>query len=250
MAKRIYERYDGTEITEDMLQEASQLFSENYGVWGPRAASVQGTFAKAGNRVKMSKDRLRAQYLPHDAVCSYIKVTVDGCLAGNVFACRWKYNNLTVCWITQLVVHRDYRERGLAMGLLNELKEDDDIYGLVTSHPAACVAAARVFGSTIDSVRLDFIKDNAEGVMASSPITYIRDAKPRGTLFNADDNSGAVSCVDSNFFVDHSEPLEALSVVQESMNWPLGELLDGHEFLLLLATRRRARSTSRPKMAV
>lgn len=77
----------------------------------------------------------------------------------------------------------------------------------------------------------------------------IRDAKPRGTLFNAGDNSGAISCVFSNFFVDHLEPLEALSVMREYMNWPLGDLHDGHEFLLLLEARRRARSTSRPKWA-
>ena len=34
MAKRIYEKYDGSQVTDSMLQEVSQLFSENYGVWG------------------------------------------------------------------------------------------------------------------------------------------------------------------------------------------------------------------------
>jgi GNAT superfamily N-acetyltransferase len=99
--------------------------------------------------VKISKDRLRAQYLPKGAVCSYVRVAVDDCLAGNVFACRWKYKERSVCWITQLVVHREYRERGLAMGLLNELRQDNnDLYGIVSSHAAACLAAAKVFGST------------------------------------------------------------------------------------------------------
>jgi hypothetical protein len=98
--------------------------------------------------VKISKDRLRAQYLPKSAVCSYVRVIVDDCLAGNVFACRWKYNERSVCWITQLVVHREYRERGLALGLLNELRQDDnDLYGIMSSHAAACLAAAKVFGS-------------------------------------------------------------------------------------------------------
>ena len=73
---------------------------------------------------------------------------MDGNLAGNVFACRWMYHNKTVCWVTQLVVHQDYREHGLATGLLNQLRHyDDDIYGLMSSHPAACLAAARSFGS-------------------------------------------------------------------------------------------------------
>jgi hypothetical protein len=117
-------------------------------------------FTRIGNRVRIGKGRLRAQFLPKDAACSYVRVTIDNNLAGNVFACRWTYNDKSVCWITQLVVHRDYRERRLAVGLLNELKEnDDDIYGLVSSHPGACAAAARVFGSkrtvrTILSIQL------------------------------------------------------------------------------------------------
>lgn len=98
--------------------------------------------------MKLSKDRLRAQCLPEDAACSYVRVTVDDCFAGNAFACRWAYNEKMVCWITQLVVHRDYRERRLAEGLLNQLIQDgDDIYGIMSSHPAACLAAAKAFGS-------------------------------------------------------------------------------------------------------
>ena len=46
------------------------------------------------------------------------------------------------------MVHQDYRERGLAVGLLNEFRQDDDdVYGIMSSHPAACLAAAKAFGS-------------------------------------------------------------------------------------------------------
>lgn len=80
--------------------------------------------------------------------CSYVRVSVNDYLAGHAFACRWAVNGKIVCWVTQLVVHRDYRERGLAVGLLNELKQDgDDVYGVMSSHPAACLAAAKAFGS-------------------------------------------------------------------------------------------------------
>lgn len=48
MAKKVFEKYDMNEVTDSMLQEASQLFSENYGVWGAKAASVVGAFAKEG----------------------------------------------------------------------------------------------------------------------------------------------------------------------------------------------------------
>lgn len=80
--------------------------------------------------------------------------------------------------------------------------------------------------------------------MGCSPISYIKDAKLSGSLFNQEDTSGAVSSANTGFFVDHEEPLEALARVRESMNWPLGELIDGHEFLLILQVRRRVRSAS------
>ena len=96
-----------------------------------------------GSHVRLSKEKLRAEYLPdgtgNGSTCSYVRVVVNGRLAGHVFACRWKYNNKTICWVTQLVVHHDYRERGLATGLLNLLRnsssddhdgDDDTIYGI------------------------------------------------------------------------------------------------------------------------
>ena len=119
---------------------------------------------------------------------------MDDSLAGNVFACRWSYDNKTVCWVTQLVVHQDYRERGLATGLLNQLRQyDDDSYGVMSSHPAACLAAAKAFGSkpifvfvvslmlnvtgSINTVRLNFIKGHVEEMMKASPIRYVKEAK-------------------------------------------------------------------------
>ncbi|RFU35397.1 hypothetical protein B7463_g938, partial [Scytalidium lignicola] len=238
MNKQVYEKFTKEQVTEDMLKDASRLFSENYGVWG--------------SRVRLSKDRLRAQYLPENTTCYYARVTVDGYLAGNAFACRWAYNDKSVLWVTQLVVDRDYRERGLAIGLLNQLRQDDaDIYGLMSSHPAACLAAAKAFGSSINTIQLKFIGDHAKDVMGSSPIDYVRDAKCYGSVFDLGDTSGLVSSVDTGFFVDHTEPLEALEWVQQEseLSWPLGELLDGYEFLLILKARRRARSRSRSKQA-
>jgi hypothetical protein len=81
--------------------------------------------------------------------------------------------------------------------------------------------------------------------MGASPILYVRTARLCGSLFNPEDTSGLVSSVDTSFFVDHTEPLEALVWVREEFEWPLGELSDGHEFLLILEGRRRGRSKVR-----
>lgn len=97
----------------------------------------------------MSKNRLRKDVLLDKADSIYVRVIVDRMLAGHAFACFYvdeEYGKL-VCWITQLVVHRDYRRRGLATGLLSQLKNRDyHVYGLMSSHPAACLATINAFG--------------------------------------------------------------------------------------------------------
>ncbi len=111
----------------------------------------------------MSVKMLRAQCLA-SGHCTYVRVTVNGVLAGNLFACRWQYpsdddgdrsdkqqqqqqQHHRICWITQLVVDREYRERGIATGLVASVrKDDDDVYSLVSSHPAACKAASTALG--------------------------------------------------------------------------------------------------------
>ncbi|KAL8869425.1 MAG: hypothetical protein Q9174_004279, partial [Haloplaca sp. 1 TL-2023] len=230
MNTTMYESFDASTITDDMLQEAATLFSSNYGVWGPEASKYI-PFAKAGRPVRMTKDRLRTQCLPRGADCMYAKVTVDGHLAGNVFACRWTYNEQTVCWITQLVVDRNYRQRGLAMGLLSQVKRNTDkVYGIASSHPAACLAAGKALGRGLSSISLNFIKDHAAEIMASSPIDYISGAKLHGSLFNPDVTDNTISSVDTGFHVDHTEPDEALQCVRQEGDWLLGDLVDGCEF--------------------
>ncbi len=98
---------------------------------------------------------------------------------------------------------------------------------------------------TIGNVHLSLIGDRGRRIMSSSPIGYIKNATPRGSLFEPNVTDGTISCVDTGFFVDHEEPLEALRRVREDTDWPLGELLEGHEFLLILEARRRPRSKSR-----
>lgn len=89
--------------------------------------------------------------------------------------------------------------------------------------------------------------------MKSSPIPYVRDAKLSRGLLNPDvphDPHDIISGVNTQFLVDHGEPLEALDLVRESWNWPLGELPDGYEFLLIVPVkprRPRSRSLSRTK---
>lgn len=54
------------------------------------------------------------------------------------------------------------------------------------------------------------MKDNAVSMINASPVSYIRAAKLRGSLFDPHDTRGRVSSVDTSFFIDHQEPLETI----------------------------------------
>ena len=60
--------------------------------------------------------------------------------------------------------------------------------------------------------------------MKASPIRYVREAEVRGSVFHNDRNDGIVSTALTDFFVDHAEPFEALTRMQEESGWLLGEL--------------------------
>jgi len=107
-------KYEIERVTDDMLQDAAKLFSENYGIWGPVAEQNMGVFAKQGRRIRMSPQRLKDQCIPTSARTTYVQARVNDELAGNVFATRWTYEGCNVCWITQLCVSAKYRHQGLA----------------------------------------------------------------------------------------------------------------------------------------
>ena len=98
----------------------------------------------------MSADRLRGRCLPVGARCSYVNAIVDGVFAGHAFTCRWEYQGRQVCWITQLVVHRDYREHRLATRILAKVvRTEDEVFGIISSHPAACMALSKACGGKL-----------------------------------------------------------------------------------------------------
>lgn len=82
--------------------------------------------------------------------------------------------------------------------------------------------------------------------MAISPIPYVKAPQLCGSLFQPDgttSDTSLVSGANTEFFVNHEEPLRALQWLQEEGKWPLGELPDGIGFLVVFeAPRRRLRS--------
>ena len=101
----------------------------------------------------------------------------------------------------------------------------------------------KVAGSITD-IRLDVMREHARPIMQASPVEYIKGAKLRGSVFDDSCDDGTVSSADTAFFVDHSEPLQALENIRKDSVWPLGELFDGHEFLLIIQHQPRLETRS------
>jgi len=242
--KVYFETFDNDRITDIMLAEATTLFSENYGVWGPQAAPKLGLIA--GRRVKMSKKTLRTQCIPTDSENIYVRAILEGGeLVGNLFATRWTHRGSNFCWIAQLVVATDFRRRTIATRLLRELLRGERgvecTFGVLSSQPATIMACLRAFGAGLEGVDLRVTRDRARSVMDSCPVRYVRGARLHGSLFReengaaAADDDGAVSCAFTDFWVAHEEMLEVLlNIGDRGLAWPFGVLPEGHEFLVLV----------------
>ena len=110
----------------------------------------------------MSASKLVAQCLGLPANTLLVTCHEGESLIGHAFATTWDYEGGdcastfinhhltdpwlgTVCWITQLVVSSEHRQRGIATVLLGLLKSHNHTaFGLVSSHPAACLALCKI----------------------------------------------------------------------------------------------------------
>ncbi|KAI0746404.1 hypothetical protein C8Q80DRAFT_1104630, partial [Daedaleopsis nitida] len=226
---------NGEMITEDYLFLCAALFSNNYGVWGQKATPL---FSLVRNRVKMTPAKLRQQCLTHPYNTILSVAWENGEFVGHAFATKWKYGDGYVGWITQLVIDKGSRQQRVASMLLNLITKaswfnDVKFMGLVSSHPAACHALCNVFNVSPDSIDLGIIAEHAAPALACTNVDYLKHTQLRGSLFQRNPQPGVVSSVYTVFWVDHAEPLAALGMYKQHQ-WPLGELLDGHEYLLLI----------------
>jgi len=243
-ARTAIETFSGLDVTDEMLDQAAELFSEHYGVWSEHAPHN-----KPGSRVRMSAARLRKQCLPAEVLgdCIYVRYLKNGELVGNAFACTWRdFSDSKVRWITQLVVQTSMRSQGIATKMLQVLCElDIEFYGIITSYPYACGAMSHAFEDTasrgLEKVREraeDLIYQCGESLLKSSPIEYIRTAKLRRTINRGDPDDKTEDTVDTSFFVDHTEQKAILEIMEGSQTlagkWYWGELLEGYEHFMLV----------------
>ncbi|KIL61881.1 carbohydrate esterase family 1 protein [Amanita muscaria Koide BX008] len=108
------------------------------------------------------------------------------------------------------------------------------IYGMNHAWSGGAPPLVNGAGAKIGSIDLTFCRSNAQKIVEASPIDYIQKMQLRGSLFEEGCTSGAISTGYTEYYIDHEEPLAALQVFKDDGKWCLGELLEGHEFLIIL----------------
>jgi hypothetical protein len=124
-----------------------------------------------------------------------------------------------VSWVTQLVVHPDYRGQGIARKLCHMAWGPGGFFaaGLITSHPHAVKALE---GATQRECDRALIEEHAPDLVRYSKLPYVQNKQ-----LCCDDGK---CLIDTQFFVDHTEVERILS---RSKGWQLGPLEDGKEFM-------------------
>lgn len=178
-------------LTAEQLQQCSQLFSENYGIY-----SGKDDENKKGKRIV-----LKAGYYARLASNRNMWVSLaysDDLLIGQCFFLRKELEDGKVCtWVTQLLVHRFYRGRHIATKLLQSAWGFSNYYawGLATANTVTIKTLEAV---TWRQVSPDVIADNIDVIERLCDDIEFADANHIAL-------SSAQSQIFTNFYPDHDK---------------------------------------------
>jgi GNAT superfamily N-acetyltransferase len=195
-----------------LVQRCADLFSNNYGIWDN------------GNRVELSPLALRQQYMYNES-CGLVYVEINKEHVGHCFFMLFPVKNKIAVWITQLVVHAAYRNKGIATQLVQmAFPLDWSIAGMASSNPFAIKAFEFVARRRCTLKSLQVL---ARYIMPLCPVSYLINK----TCYVDSDHS----IIDSEFLINHMDSDIILSGVILAGNWILGnDLPKGYEFLALV----------------
>jgi SAM-dependent methyltransferase/GNAT superfamily N-acetyltransferase len=212
-----FEWYVGREVPEQLLQECSDLFGGHYGVWSEAAVE------RAGKRVRFSLDLVRKLLAGQDARLAIARS--EGALLGYAASVQPTLPLVgTMSWVTQLVVHADYRKRGIARRLLFSIWAFSNhfAWGLVTSSPFTVRALEKATRRRVDPERIQAgIRTLLSG---GTQVPYVKPSSE--TICDA-----TTARINTDFLVDHSGLPEMIERVSSGSAWSLGELPEGWEWI-------------------
>lgn len=206
---------------QQFIEKCSELYSNHYGIWG-------GEGVHPNKNIKLSPNKLQ-DWLANENVSIYYASDNDNIIGYAIAFSKDEKGYGIVTWVTQLVVHEDYRNHGIAKNILFSIWgfSNQFAWGIVSANPYAIRALEKATRRRAVPIR---IKKNAVKLknIGRENVPFIND----DTVFEITENT---SKVNTNFFVEHSDNVNKIAnITNEEMPWLLGELQDGWNGLLLL----------------
>ena len=143
-------------LTEGEITKSSQLFSNHYGFYSEFSP------LRPGERIRLGKAHYRK--LKNFNHCYVAFAKYQGKIIGQAYYIKKSLSNGIGVWVTQLVVHSDYRKIGIAKTLLHSIWgfSDYTAWGLATANPLTIKALESV---TFRKVNLKSLKENQQTVI-------------------------------------------------------------------------------------
>lgn len=220
---------------EKFLRECSELYSKHYGIWGEKGVNP-------GKAVKLSTDKLR-KWLENDDVMIYYALYNDTIIGYAIAFSKKERNYGIVTWVTQLVVHKNYRQRGIAKNILFSIWgfSNHFAWGIVSANPYAIRALEKATRRRAQPIR---IKKNSTKLrnIGRKYVPFIN--KDTEFCITADDSK-----VNTQFYVDHSDTMnKIMNVSSEEIPWGLGKIEDGWEWFAFTFNDQSQISLSREEI--
>lgn len=206
-------------VDDALVLECSELYSEHYGKWGAHEEE------KYGRNIKLSPGRLKVWL--EDANSAIHLAREENKLVGYAIALRIMVPNYgIISWVTQLVVHEDYRHNDIAKSLLFSIWgfTNDFAWGIISANPYAIRALEKATRRRSDPIR---IKHNIRKLL-SLGIEHVPYMSKEIKHFITEESSR----VNTQFYQDLSQLENMLgNVTTEDVPWKLGKLEEGWEWL-------------------
>ncbi|AYV76144.1 MAG: hypothetical protein Terrestrivirus4_192 [Terrestrivirus sp.] len=231
----------------ELLDKCAALFSNNYGCWNTGARIELNTLNlvekyifnnKCGlitaiidevendHKIYTDSSYITFPNYPYDKKCPSFLIpqpkneTIKR-LVGYLFYCTVLTDMGNICLITQLVVEKNYQHKKIAQRMINHLIKYNKMGGfcIVSSNPYAIIALEKSLGYT---TRPDVVMRHGPKVLKSNDcIPHLKNKQLNGCLVNTE------------FHITQNSNEK----IQHELNWKLGYLSEGHEFMSIVLTK-------------
>lgn len=204
-----------SQLDESELSACSTLFSQNYGIYSNNHPDKD----KRSKQIKLGKRYYSDLKTRNDSFVALAEYKNQ--IIGQAFYIVDTNPEGNLTWVIQLVVHKQYRKRGIGKKLLFSVWgfSNDYAWGLATTNP---ITIKTLEAATMRKVDLAFMEKKINAIKKiGKKVSFIKTED-----IKIDKNN---STVFSNYYVSHEDIPKLVKAYGE--NWKFGELSEGFEWL-------------------